>query len=274
MGKARTPGAPWYLRPLALLIAGVLLCVVGVCYGRARLAGRQAEAQRAGQVARRGCPLALGQDLVRHALFRYQTRASLPRAYFARAEAALGDGYIYLVLAQSKSPAGEVIGLFTHRDYNHISLALDADLDTLVSYNGGEGIAFPGLNRETVPGLARRAGASLLVYRLPATRHQKQIILRRLGKINQEGSAYNLLGLLFSVAWQPNQMFCSQFVYRMLRLAGLHYFRKDPFQVRPMDFVDLDAQGALTLVAAYTRVGGRLLARKARPLPAGWQASA
>lgn len=232
MGKARTPGAPWYLRPLALLIAGVLLCVVGVCYGRARLAGRQAEAQRAGQVARRGCPLALGQDLVRHALFRYQTRASLPRAYFARAEAALGDGYIYLVLAQSKSPAGEVIGL------------------------------------------ARRAGASLLVYRLPATRHQKQIILRRLGKINQEGSAYNLLGLLFPVAWQPNQMFCSQFVYRMLRLAGLHYFRKDPFQVRPMDFVDLDAQGALTLVAAYTRVGGRLLAREARPLPAGWQASA
>ena len=190
MGKARTPGAPWYLRPLALLIAGVLLCVVGVCYGRARLAGRQAEAQRAGQVARRGCPLALGQDLVRHALFRYQTRASL------------------------------------------------------------------------------------LVYRLPATRHQKQIILRRLGKINQEGSAYNLLGLLFPVAWQPNQMFCSQFVYRMLRLAGLHYFRKDPFQVRPMDFVDLDAQGALTLVAAYTRVGGRLLAREARPLPAGWQASA
>ena len=38
--------------------------------------------------------------------------------------------------------------------------------------------------------------------------------------------------------------------------------------------VDLDAQGALTLVAAYTRVGGRLLAREARPLPAGWQASA
>ena len=100
------------------------------------------------------------------------------------------------------------------------------------------------------------------------------IILRRLGKIDQEGSAYNLLGLLFPVAWQPNQMFCSQFVYRMLRLAGLHYFRKDPFQVRPMDFVDLDAQGALTLVAAYTRVGGRLLAREARPLPAGWQASA
>ena len=60
MGKARTPGAPWYLQPLALLIAGVLLCVVGVCYGP-KLAGRQAEAQRAGQVARRGCPLALGQ---------------------------------------------------------------------------------------------------------------------------------------------------------------------------------------------------------------------
>ena len=90
------------------------------------------------------------------------------------------------------------------------------------------------------------------VYRLAATRHQKQIMLKRLRKINQEGSAYNLLGLLFPMSCQPNIMFCSQFVYTMLRLAGLHYFRKNPLQVRPTDFVEWDRRGRLAFVAEFT----------------------
>ena len=43
-------------------------------------------------------------------------------------------------------------------------------------------------------------------------------------------------------------MFCSQFVYWMLKLAGLAYFAQDPRQVRPTDFVDRAPQGALELV--------------------------
>lgn len=247
---------PWYLRPLAWVLAGVLLCLVGALYARARWQGRLQAARQAKAVAAGGCPAALGRDLVRHDLFRYQTRRSLSRDFFSRGEAALGDGYLYLVLARSKSPAGEVLGLFTHRDYNHISLALDGDLDTLVSYNGGEGAAGPGLNRESVPSLARREGACLRVYRLPATAHQKRIILRRLGKINQEGSGYNLLGLVLPGERRSNAMFCSQFVYRMLKLAGLAYFAQDPRQVRPTDFVDRAPQGALELVGEYARPGG------------------
>ena len=100
--------------------------------------------------------------------------------------------------------------------------------------------------------LAERKGASVRVYRLAATRHQKQIMLKRLRKINQEGSAYNLLGLLFPMSCQPNIMFCSQFVYAMLRLAGLHYFRKNPLQVRPTDFVEWDRRGRLAFVAEFT----------------------
>ena len=136
--------------------------------------------------------------------------------------------------------------------YNHISLAFDRALKTLVSYNGGEGGEAPGLNPETLKGLAERKGASVRVYRLAATRHQKQIMLKRLRKINQEGSAYNLLGLLFPMSCQPNIMFCSQFVYAMLRLAGLHYFRKNPLQVRPTDFVEWDRRGRLAFVAEFT----------------------
>ena len=180
-----------------------------------------------------GCVYDLGRDLTRHNCFRYCNRGSLSSAYFAQATAALSDGYIYLALTHSNSPAGEVIGLFTGRAYNHISLAFDRALKTLVSYNGGEGGEAPGLNPETLKGLAERKGASVRVYRLAATRHQKQIMLKRLRKINQEGSAYNLLGLLFPMSCQPNIMFCSQFVYAMLRLAGAALFSKEPLAGAP-----------------------------------------
>ena len=250
--RKQAPETPWYLRPFGPLVSLALLCVVWGVYGKARLSGRRTRAQRAWQVVSQGCVYDLGRDLTRHNCFRYCNRGSLSSVYFAQATAALSDGYIYLALTHSNSPAGEVIGLFTGRAYNHISLAFDRALKTLVSYNGGEGGEAPGLNPETLKGLAERKGASVRVYRLAATRHQKQIMLKRLRKINQEGSAYNLLGLLFPMSCQPNIMFCSQFVYTMLRLAGLHYFRKNPLQVRPTDFVEWDRRGRLAFVAEFT----------------------
>ena len=163
------------------------------------------------------------------------------------------------VVARNGAPVGKIANgdsviLFNFRGdrAQEISLAFDRALKTLVSYNGGEGGEAPGLNPETLKGLAERKGASVRVYRLAATRHQKQIMLKRLRKINQEGSAYNLLGLLFPMSCQPNIMFCSQFVYAMLRLAGLHYFRKNPLQVRPTDFVEWDRRGRLAFVAEFT----------------------
>lgn len=261
--KQRGQGIKWYLLPLAPLLSLTLLCVVLVLYGRARLRGLQQKMGQAKQVVAQGCIRALGQDLARHNSFRYLNRSSLSWDYFQRAAATLRNGYLYLALVQSKSPAGEVIGLFTNRTYNHVSLSFDRDLRTLVSYNGGQGGQAPGLNPETVKGLLEHQGASVLLYRLPATSHQKQIVLRRLGKINQEGSAYNLLGLVFQFSYRPNIMFCSQFVYGVLRLAGLNYFERNPLQVKPTDFVELDYRNHLELVAELTFDGRRILRQEA-----------
>lgn len=251
-GSRNTNGVPWYLRPLWALLVLVILCTVWGIYGKARLAGRPIKARLARQAASPGCALALGRDLTRHSWFHYCTRRSLSADYFRRAAAALSDGYVYLAFARSNSPAGQVIGLFTERPYNHVSLALDRDLTTLVSYNGGGPGAAPGLNPETLAELVHRQGACVRLYRLPATRDQKRIILRRLGKIDQEGSAYNLLGLVLPYAPQPNTMFCSQFVYGILKLAGLAYFQKDPQQVRPTDLLEWDLQGRLEFLREYT----------------------
>ena len=161
MGRnGTTKQVPWNLFPLwGLLALGVLVVIWGL-YGKARLCGQTAKARQAKRAVTHGCALALGQDLTRHHCFRYCNRRSLPPGYFHRAVASLSDGAVYLVLTQSNSPAGEVIGLITDRTYNHVSLALDRDLHTLVSYNGGDGIAPPGLNPETLGGLLRRPGAA------------------------------------------------------------------------------------------------------------------
>ena len=210
--------------------------------------------RRAGKTVTRENVAEILQELPRHNSFAYINSGSLPEQYFKQAAKTLYNGYLYLVITQSKNAASEIIGVFTNKQYNHVSLSFDPELHTIISYNGGEKLTPPGLNPELVEQLTRRDGASVLLYRLPATARQKRLILEQIRTINQEGSAYNLFGLFFKVSHQPNIMFCSQFVYRMLELAELNYFEKDAAHVRPTDFVELDYDRALEFVG---RIGGR-----------------
>ncbi|MDR2759664.1 MAG: hypothetical protein LBB78_09830 [Spirochaetaceae bacterium] len=180
----------------------------------------------------------LVRELPRHNSFQYLTRFSLPAAYFEAAYGALEDPYIYIVLSDTGSPAGKIIGFFTASPYNHVSLSFDPLLETLVSYNGGNGISSPGLNIERPEDLNRKPGASLVVYRLKTRERQKRALIDRLAVINREGSSYNLLGLLTGKSKLPNIMFCSQFVYTVLTDSGAAYFKKRG-KVEPMDFVNL-----------------------------------
>lgn len=187
-------------------------------------------------------------DLPRHNSFSYVNNGSLTESYFQKAEETLDDGYIYLVITQSKSAASELIGLFTNKLFNHVSISFDKDLHTIISYNGGERIEPPGLNAELLERLTEKTGATILLYRLPATREQKKNIIDKVAQINLEGSAYNLIGLALKYSWQPNIMFCSQFVYTMLELAGLNYFEIKATHVKPTDFIELDYYRKLQFV--------------------------
>ncbi len=179
-------------------------------------------------------------DLPRHSILHYINRGRLHSRFFHLAYNTLDDGYLYLVFTCSKSAASAVIQQFTHRQYNHVSLAFDPGLYTLLSYNGGLSSAAPGLNPEPVSELVRAPGSSALIYRLRAGRWEKRRILDLVSMIDWEGSAYNLLGLVCGCSPRPNIMFCSQFVYTMLSAAGLEWFAKRAGRVRPMDFLELD----------------------------------
>lgn len=186
-------------------------------------------------------------DFPRHSALYYVNKGSLPANYFNRVEQTMNEPYLYLVLSQTGSPAGELIRKVTSKTYSHASLSFDENLETIVSYNGGEGTCFPGLNSEIVESYQQKDDACLVVYKIKATTQQKRRILDKIRMINDQGSSYNYLGFLWSYTFKENIMFCSQFVYTMLEVAELHYFDKKPSTVMPMDFLELDTEDHLEL---------------------------
>lgn len=180
-------------------------------------------------------------EIPRHGYVSYKSQNNLPVSFFENAKEAIAtDKHLYLILSNTGSPASEIISVFTQRDYNHVSLSFDRDLKTIISYNGGDHLQQPGLNTESLQLFYQKPDSSIIVYRLEATKEQQEIILSKIKTINEEGSAYNLLGLMTGVSVKPNIMFCSQFVYSVLQEAGLSYFKASQSQVKPTDFVELD----------------------------------
>jgi hypothetical protein len=179
-------------------------------------------------------------DLPRHNSFRYINKGSLTEKYFEAAYQTLDDSNIYIVVSNTGSPASEIISVFTRKQYNHVSISFDKELKTIVSYNGGERIYPPGLNMEMLKYFNKKDDSSIIVYSLSVTKEKKKIIIEKIKEINEQGNAYNILGLVLRFSFKPNIMFCSQFVYKMLKTAGINYFDKKEEQIKPTDFIELD----------------------------------
>lgn len=179
-------------------------------------------------------------DIPRHSYTKYINKNTLTEAYFAECEKSLRDEHVYIVISNTGSPASELISLFTQKTYNHVSLSFDKDLKTVISYNGGENISPPGLNQEQLAFFNKKDDASIIVYRIPATKEKKKIAINKIKEINETGSAYNLIGLVTKTSLRPNIMFCSQFVYQILTIAGLAYFQNSATKIKPTDFVEKD----------------------------------
>jgi len=180
------------------------------------------------------------QDIPRHSYTKYLNKNILTKEYFMECEKSLEDEHIYIVISSTGSSASELISLFTNKEYNHVSLSFDSDLKTIISYNGGENVAPPGLNQEQLENFNKKDDASIMVYKISAPKEKKQIAIDKIREINEKGSAYNLVGLVTKVSIRPNIMFCSQFVYNILKVAGLEYFQSSATKIKPTDLVEKD----------------------------------
>ena len=205
-----------------------------------RLRSRVGGINQLRQTVTMGRIIEIAADLPRHSSIRYINEGSLTKDYFDEAQKSLDDPYIYLLISTTGTAASEIISVFTRKQYNHASLSFDGDLNTIISYNGGEKVYPPGLNQEMIEFFNKKQDASLIVYRLYAGKEKKEALIQIIKDINDKGSAYNLLGLVFRTSMKPNIMFCSQFVYSMLTAVGLEYFTKDNGKVKPTDLVEQD----------------------------------
>lgn len=182
----------------------------------------------------------IAKDIPRHSYTKYLNKNTLTEDFFKECESSMEDEHIYVVISSTGSSSSELISLFTRKEYNHVSLSFDRELKTILSYNGGENVYPPGLNREYLDYFHRKKDAAMLVYSLDAPKAKKRMVLEKIREINRNGSAYNLVGLVTKVSVRPNIMFCSQFVYSILRYAGLGYFTEKAACVRPSDLIERD----------------------------------
>ena len=179
-------------------------------------------------------------DLPRHSATSYINRNGLTDVYFQDCETSMDDLHIYLIMSDTGSYGSELLSVFTRKMYNHVSISFDYDLKTVVSYNGGEKLYPPGMNKEQISFFQKKQGASIIVYSLECSINQKQTMIDKVREINQVGSAYNMVGLVTRATFKPNIMFCSQFIYGLLQEVGLNYFESRAIDVKPTDFVEKD----------------------------------
>lgn len=214
-------------------------------YLKQRVAYRGQQLKRVGGVVTLPFIREIAKDLPRNCSFRYMAKDSLSETYFKHLDESLSDHHVYLVFSDTGSAASNLIGIFTNKPYNHISISFDSELKTLISYNGGERVSPPGLNQEMLEWFYRKEDASIRIYRLAVTGEQKQAMAEQIARINEEGSAYNLLGVALGKSIQPNMMVCSEFVYSLLQSVGAEYFKKTALDVKPADLIELDYERKL-----------------------------
>jgi hypothetical protein len=184
-------------------------------------------------------------DLGKHSSFKYQNQGVLKDNFYNTVLDTMNDEAVYLILSNTRTASSKIISLFTENEFNHVSLSFDYELNSIVSYNGGNKRYLPGLNPEKVDDLIKAEDSSAFVYRLEVTTEQKMAILNKVRDIDNEGSSYNMLGLILNKSIKPNIMYCSQFVYTILKEAGAQYFIAKNETIKPSDFIEQDYRRSL-----------------------------
>lgn len=154
---------------------------------------------------------------------------------------------IYILLSHSGSILSKLINVYTRKNFTHVSIGLDEDLEKLYSF----GRVRP--YNPVIGGFVQEDILNGTYKRFPKTRcaiyslnvNEKQY--RRLEKEierfkkEQEKYGYNLIGLFGVLFHYPiyrkYNYFCSQFVSEVLSNSGINIIEKSPGLTSPTDFI-------------------------------------
>lgn len=156
---------------------------------------------------------------------------------------------IYIVLSMTGTKFSRFLKLMTRREFTHVSISLDKELNMLYSF-GRRSMIMPliaGFIREDVyNGVFKKYDSSCEVLELEVTDQQYYMITKAIqGYIKSYGKyRYNFLGLPFM--WfdipleRSNHLVCSQFVAKILLYGNVCHFNKSWTLIRPMDFYNIE----------------------------------
>lgn len=145
----------------------------------------------------------------------------------------MNERNVYLIFTNSKSLLSRVIGLYTKSEYNHVSITLDSNFETVYSF-GRKHFSNPfiaGFVRENLQDPLFQK-SSCIIYKSKITLSQKKQIQRTLKHFTEREQSYryNVLGLfgvlLSKIIPRKKAFFCSQFVAYVLLEADIVQFDK------------------------------------------------
>ena len=160
---------------------------------------------------------------------------------------------IYIMIRQTNTGCSRILQFFTRAPYNHASIALDENLNSLYSF-ARQNLYVPliaGFVKEDInSGIYKIHGNTLCeIYRLKITKEQYELLEKSIEefKENEDKYKYNFAGLiaiLFNIPYhRPKHYVCSQFVAYVLEKSNVMEFDKHFTLMRPYDFksiADLD----------------------------------
>ncbi|PFG43291.1 hypothetical protein ATJ88_1976 [Isoptericola jiangsuensis] len=156
---------------------------------------------------------------------------------------------VYVVLSRSSTVLSRTIRIATGDDYTHAALALDPTLDLMFSFGRRRARnPFVGcFKRERLDDDVYRSMDTLpgLVLEVPATDGQRDAVGAEIGRFLLDGHTYSyntpglLRGLVGRGTEDGNRYFCSEFVYHVLRHAGVCDLGVPRWEVRPQTLRDV-----------------------------------
>jgi len=156
---------------------------------------------------------------------------------------------IYVVLSRSSTVLSRTIRLATRDEYTHAALALDADLELMFSFGRRRASnPFVGcfkrerLDDDLYRGMDRLPG---VVIEVAVTPEQRDAVAESVAQFLLDGHlyAYNAPGLVTGLLGRGSEdsrrFFCSEFVYHVLRDAGVCDLGVPRWKVRPQTLLDV-----------------------------------
>ncbi len=156
---------------------------------------------------------------------------------------------LFIVLSQSGSLVSRALKLYTRAEYNHVSLALDSDLERMYSFGRKYAFyPFPGgfVTESASFGTFKRfINSKIVILKLKTDIKTYLEISEFLKEMNEERGKYryNYLGILYAVFKKNRkkeyEYYCSEFVKEVLQKHGVNGCENLPKVIQPIHFLNI-----------------------------------